>query len=333
MALHADASAEQLGSFLRQRLGDRASDDRAAQRFYQGFSSGRFTLSDLGYLAGVHPLELWTAAYLQAHPGAPRSELVQASGQVRQQAYDWLFRTHHAARQNERIRILLEQKAFQHIADDWHRQGYPFRHLVPSLATAIGTSGDRPDALAELMGIVSAGGLRLPQIDLTALRFAGATPYATDMGRKSGAPERVLEPEVAAFVRHALAGAVERGTAQRLQGGYLRADGSPLPVGGKTGTGDNRYASFGRGHRLIESRAVSRSATFAFVLGDRHFGVVTIYVEGAEAARFQFTSALAVQLLRALAPALTPLIEGVHPGAISAGTASGSGVEDVNASE
>ena len=32
--------------------------------------------------------------------------------------------------------------------------GYPFASLTPSLATAIGSSGDRPAALAELMGII-----------------------------------------------------------------------------------------------------------------------------------------------------------------------------------
>ena len=37
----------------------------------------------------------------------------------------------------------------------WQKLGYPFEALTPSYATAIGASGDRPSALAELMGIAS----------------------------------------------------------------------------------------------------------------------------------------------------------------------------------
>ena len=61
--------------------------------------------------------------------------------------------------------------------------------------------------------------------------------------------------------------------------------------------------------RLTRSRVVSRAATFVFFLGDRFFGVVTAYVTGPEAARYQFTSALPVQVLKSLAPILTPRFE------------------------
>jgi hypothetical protein len=54
---------------------------------------------------------------------------------------------------------------------------------------------------------------------------------------------------------------------------------------------------------------VSRAATFVFFLGDRFYGVVTAYVTGPEAARYQFTSALPVQVLKGLAPTLTPYFE------------------------
>ncbi len=57
--------------------------------------------------------------------------------------------------QNTRIRILLEQDAFDRLYENWRSLGFPFGQLVPSLGTAIGASGDRPDALAELMGIMS----------------------------------------------------------------------------------------------------------------------------------------------------------------------------------
>jgi hypothetical protein len=45
------------------------------------------------------------------------------------------------------------------------------------------------------------------------------------------------------------------------------------------------------------------------VVGDRFFGVLTAYVHEPYAARYDFTSALAVQLLKSLAPALQPLVE------------------------
>lgn len=43
-------------------------------------------------------------------------------------------------------------------------------------------------------------------------------------------------------------------------------------------------------------------------LGERFFGVVTAYVPGPRAARYEFTSALPVQVLKALAPALWPFV-------------------------
>lgn len=79
-------------------------------------------------------------------------------------------------------------------------------------------------------------------------------------------------------------------------------------VGGKTGTGDHRKEIWGKGHRLIESKFISRSAVFAFFLGERFFGVITAYVEGENAGDYQFTSSVPVQIMKYLKPALTPLL-------------------------
>ena len=46
-----------------------------------------------------------------------------------------------------------------------------------------------------------------------------------------------------------------------------------------------------------------------FFLGDRFFGTITAYVPGTIAGTYHFTSALAVQLLKALEPQLDPLLE------------------------
>ena len=55
---------------------------------------------------------------------------------------------------------------------------------------------------------------------------------------------------------------------------------------------------------LLSSRVVSRSGTFVFFIGERHFGTLTAYVKGPEAERYQFTSALPTQVLKTLAPLL-----------------------------
>ena len=59
----------------------------------------------------------------------------------------------------------------------------------------------------------------------------------------------------------------------------------------------------------MKSRAVSRAATFAFIIGDRHYGVVTAYVHGESADEYGFTSSLATEVFRRIAPALVPVVE------------------------
>jgi type IV secretory pathway TrbL component len=99
------------------------------------------------------------------------------------------------------------------------------------------------------------------------------------------------------------------GTAKRVKQAFYKQDGSVIAMGGKTGTGDQRFDVYGAGHRLIESRYVNRSATFVFNIGERFFGSMTAYVHGPESAHYDFTSALPVQLLVTLAPSLMPMIE------------------------
>ena len=95
----------------------------------------------------------------------------QASPAAIDQSYVWLFKRGKTFQQNVRIETLVEQDAFARIWQDWRRQGYPFDHLVPSLGTTLGASGDRPDALATLMGIILNGGVKLPTVDFDTPRF------------------------------------------------------------------------------------------------------------------------------------------------------------------
>ncbi len=307
LSVHPNASRAALGAFLAQHLPHLAVSDDELWDLYRDSGPSRFSLRDRGYLAGIHPLELWLVRYLQDHPNATLAEVTAASVEARQEVYTWLFDSHSPFQQNMRIRILLEEDAFDKILQDWRRQGYPFGRLVPSDGTAIGSSGDRPDALADLMGIIVNDGVRLPTVDLERLRFAAGTPYETDMVA-APQPQRVLAPEVARTIQRALSAVVAQGTAKAVSGVYHTPNGNLLPVGGKTGTGDNRYDRFGRGGRLISQRVVDRTATFVFYLGNRFYGTITAYVPGAAAAEYHFSSALAVHLLKALQPQLEPLL-------------------------
>ena len=301
-----DASVADLQRFLARRLPGIAVS--SVSRLYDRYAPQKFSLTDRAYLIGVHPLDLWLVSYLQNHPRATRSEVMAESVRQRQEAYNWLFKTRNRRKQNVRIRELIEADAFRQLLLNWRRQGYPFNHLVPSLATVLGSSGDRPDSLAKLMGIILNDGMMQPTTDIEHLHFAAGTPYDTRMAYRPPLPERVMAPEIAAVLRHALAGVVKNGTGVRVHGVYAAADGTPLPIGGKTGTGDNRFKVFGLGHRLIESRAVDRTATFVFFLGNRFYGTITAYVYGKQAAYYHFTSALSVSLLKALQPELAPLL-------------------------
>jgi membrane peptidoglycan carboxypeptidase len=205
--------------------------------------------------------------------------------------------------------MMMEVEAFQEIHGAWRRLGYPFDSLVPSYATAIGSSADNPAGLAELVGILLNDGVRLPTVRVEWLHFAEGTPYETLVKRGRGEGERVLPKEVAEVARRALVDVVENGTARRGRGAFRRRDGTLIQLGGKTGTGDHRYETYSPAGQLISRRVMNRTATFVFFIGDRHFGAVTAFVPGAEAASYEFTSALPVQLLKSLAPALMPLLE------------------------
>jgi membrane peptidoglycan carboxypeptidase len=162
--------------------------------------------------------------------------------------------------------------------------------------------------LAELVGILMNDGVKKPSLRFESLHFAAGTPFDTTLTPGTTAGVRVLDPAIARVVRKVMTEVVENGTAKRLKGAYRDAQGAPLAIGGKTGTGDHRFDSFGAGGRLISSRVVNRTGTIVFYIGDRFFGTVTAHVAGEDAANYKFTSALSAQMLRALAPALQPLI-------------------------
>jgi membrane peptidoglycan carboxypeptidase len=280
------ATEAQFAAYLKDNLPSQneVPDERVA-RMYDQYAMDKWSLADRGYLANVHPLELWMVAYLREHDGANLTQIIAASEKERQEVYQWLFKTHRKHAQDKRIAGLVEMESFMLIHRQWKKMGYPFDSLVPSYATTLGASADRPAALAELMGIIINGGVRKGSQRITSLHFASGTPYETLVKRgKPTSNEQVLAPEVARTVADAIREVVSDGTAKRF----------------------DVYAS---GGRLIESRFVNRSATFVFNIGERFFGSMTAYVHGPGSKNYDFTSALPVQLLVVLAPSLMPLIE------------------------
>ncbi|MBD9590398.1 penicillin-binding protein [Pseudomonas sp. PDM03] len=311
------ASQESFNTFVRSHLSgakltEKLTDERL-QRLYENYSPGIYDLPDQGFIAKVHPLELWLIGYLLNHPDAKWSEIVKASQFERQEVYSWLFKSKHKGARDGRIRTMLEIEAFLDIHARWQKVGYPFDHLVPSLATAIGSSGDRPAALAELIGTILNDGVRMPTLRIDSLHFAANTPYETKLINDPDVGKRVMPSEVATAMREALSHVVDAGTAKRVSGSFITPDGKPLAMGGKTGTGDNRIEAIGSGGRILSSKSINRTATFVFYIGDSHFGTLTAFVPGRTAEAFKFTSALPVQVLKGMAPILTPYLQpGTH---------------------
>jgi membrane peptidoglycan carboxypeptidase len=303
------ADQERFADFVRENVPDESISDATLEDLYRRTDPSRQTLSDLGFLARIHPLELWVASHVLHNPSATLAEVLEGSAQARIEVYGWLFRTRRRGAQDDRIRTILEMEAFQEILRRWRRVGYPFENIVPSIGTAIGSSGDRPLALAELAGLIVSGGVRHPMRPIAELRLGEGTPYEARFRRRPREPERVLSEEVAAAARDAMVDVVLQGTGRRALGSLVAADGTVLQVGGKTGTGDNRFRTFAPGGALVSERVVNRTSTLVFFAGHRYFGVVSAYVPGPDAVRYRFTSALPAQLLRVLGRRL----EGLEP--------------------
>ncbi|MGY2340757.1 transglycosylase domain-containing protein [Pseudomonas sp. SDO5532_S415] len=311
------ASQQSFNTFVRShltgtKLTEKLTDERL-ERLYLAYGPGTYDLPDQGFIAKVHPLDLWMMGYLLNHPDATFKDIVKASQFERQEVYSWLFKSRHKGARDNRIRTMLEIEAFLDIHQRWQKVGYPFDHLVPSLATAIGSSGDRPAALAELIGTILNDGVRMPTLRIDSLHFAANTPYETKLINDPDVGKRVMPSEVATALREALSQVVDAGTARRVAGTFITPDGKTLAMGGKTGTGDNRIEAIGSGGRILSSKSINRTATFVFYIGDTHFGTLTAFVPGRSAESFTFTSALPVQVLKGMAPILNPYLQpGTH---------------------
>jgi membrane peptidoglycan carboxypeptidase len=308
--LFPEADSDTFILFIKKQMPGSSQTDKKLQTMYTKYQPGAYSLQDMGYLAAVHPLELWLLEYLRLPGQHSLKDAESKSAEVRNQVYSWLMRTKVKNRRDTRVRTILEIDAFSDIHRRWKNMGYPFNHLVPSLATALGSSGDRPAALSELIGIILNDGKLLPTYRITRVEFGKDTPYETTLEQSTPIIKQVLDPEVARILKTTLTKVVSEGTGRRLLNSFQDADGSPLIIGGKTGTGDNRIMNISPSGIKTSSRTLNRTATFVFFLGDNFFGTLTAFVNDRSANTFHFTSALPLQLLKGMAPVLQPYITG-----------------------
>jgi membrane peptidoglycan carboxypeptidase len=316
-SLFPDAPLADMETFIRKECREcRGAID--FQELYDKYGKDKFDLNDRGYITKIHPLALWTAENRIKSPEMTWEQTAAASSGVRQETYKWLFKEGKERGQNLRIKTMLEQEAFGYIHKYWQEMGYPFAKLVPSYATgAMGVSGDTPAALAELAGIIQNDGVRRPVVKFTSIEIGKNTPYETTATPHATPGARVLPEEVTTLVRREMIGVVQEGTGVRLRNAVTLSDGRQLPVGVKTGTGDNRKQTFNARGGVRTDEKVSRTATVDFVIGDNIWGTATANIIGPDAKDFKFTSGLAAQLIKVAVPDIIPVLDranGVPPG-------------------
>ncbi|MCP4113635.1 MAG: glycosyl transferase family 51 [Desulfobacteraceae bacterium] len=301
-AWNSGAGEEELAEWFKKRKIKVSS--KRIKRLFLAYGSPRVNLSDYGFLLKKHPLDVWCAGELIRNPGTSWGKVLGKSPQARRTSSAWLLRSSMRKQQNIRLRIRAEKDAFVKITAYWRTVGFPFKRLVPSFSTSIGSSADQPAALAKLIGIILNDGVLQPDISVQKLRFANSTPYHTffELSPKPG--QRVMAAPVAMSLRGMLKKVVDMGTGRRAKGVFTMPDGTVMATGGKTGTGDNQHKKTDREGNIISSKALNRTATFAFYIGDRYFGVITAFVSGSETKDYNFTSALPVSILKLLAPAI-----------------------------
>ena len=142
-------------------------------RLFRAYQNPRLTLVDYAYLLGLHPLDLWCAGEFRKRAESAWEKLYAPALKRAASAPSWLLSNRARRAQDLRLRIRMEKDAFNRMTPYWQRLGFPFKTMVPTYATAIGSSSDRPVALAELVGILVNDGVRRPAVSLTKVHFAG----------------------------------------------------------------------------------------------------------------------------------------------------------------
>lgn len=302
---HAGAPYEEMRAFIKKHCTDcKAPYDFKAE--YARYKDGaydpaarfyKFDLNDRGYLTRpVHPMMLRLAALKIKKPDLSWSEAQAATRDDRILIYKWLLKSSKKKAQDKAVGIMADQLAWKEIEKFWHSMGYPFK-LVPSLATVIGVSGDNTESLTAFQSILLNDGKSVNTTRFTGLHFGVGTPH--EMHAKPGQPHshQVIAPEVARLALEVAEGGVTnpKGTSRRLYQAFKLSDGTVLPVRGKTGTNDESATLGVRGGFWTGS-----AGRFAITIAG--------YIYDAKP-NDKFTSALATQALKTLAPELQPLFD------------------------
>ena len=221
--LEPDADVDGLGQFIARRLPNADLSDAALQALRDKLGPGRWSLADRGYLAGVHPLELWVAAHLREHPKATLGEAIAAS--VRATA--------------GRLPVAV-QDAPQGGAGHAHPQPARSGRLRrdPAVVAAPGLSLRLADAVvrdrARCIGRPTCGAgradghhrqpRRAPAGDARGVAAVRAATRRTrrDWSTSQRRPSECSSPRSPTCCARALIGVVEDGTAKRLKGALVR---------------------------------------------------------------------------------------------------------------
>ncbi|TXD37859.1 hypothetical protein FRC98_09280 [Lujinxingia vulgaris] len=249
------------------------------------------------------PLELAAIAALVENPEASLTEVMLATANIRSDARDWVAAHTTAIDTRRGVHYAVEEEVFGVLQKEWARAGYPFERLTPSLATALGSSGDRPASLALLVAAVRAGGL-VPRLDsVEGVRLFEGTPYETWLRPAPTPPVRAFGPEVARAVEKLLLRVAERGTGHATDAPWQIGQ-TTWEVGGKTGTSDHVLLIRDRDGRVMERRPVARSGAWVFFAGPCLVGTVVMFEQGEDAATHHFHGGDAAELSRAVLRAI-----------------------------
>lgn len=264
-----------------------------------------FNWQDVGYIGKEHPVRFFTEAMSclnvklrSADFSNRKSKYSSIIKKLQEESYAWVDKKSNYKKRNLAVRKMVEEKTFLEILDMWKSIGYPYNKIVPSLGTALGSSGDRPKALADLLGVIVSGGLKPHQSIINSINFAEGTPYEFNYEKtfKLG-NERLLSKEISESVLTAMGNVVDHGTGISLKGkkGIVSAR-------VKTGTGDNKKVFKING--TTKEIPLNRSATSVFNINEKYYGVLvayTIYDGKMEETKLTFTSSLPNNIVRVLA--------------------------------
>ena len=106
------SSREEFSDFLRNRFERKKFSESTLESLYILFKKTSPSLADKGYVARVHPLELWVAGYLYRYPHTNYAQAVAASADDRQEVYSWLLDSKRRRAQNQRIKTMIEVGGF-----------------------------------------------------------------------------------------------------------------------------------------------------------------------------------------------------------------------------